>query len=84
METKTPTATKNLTVVVAGSGAKHDIAIAPGTTAGDITRQLRLTGYSLAKDEQASSFFRDDENVYAEVKDGTKLWASTEAKVGVA
>ena len=73
---------KALTIVVAASGDKRDIAIEPGTTAADILEQTGLKGYVLSKDGDSSTFFAPTQNVYPEVEDGQKLWASTEPKVG--
>jgi hypothetical protein len=73
---------KDLTVVVAGTGEIKDIAIESGTTADDVLRSIGLQGYALSKDGSSSTFFQRKENIYPLVEDGTKLWASTDPKVG--
>jgi hypothetical protein len=60
-----------------------DVEIAPGTSAGDIIRQLGLQGYLLSTGPTSDRFFGDDENVYTAVSDGDKLFATTRAEVGV-
>jgi len=73
--------TKNLSVVVAGSGAIKDITIKAGTTAKDIVRDLGLTGYKLSKKADEAPF-GENENVYPQVEDGDKLYTSTRADAG--
>jgi len=73
---------KDLTIVVAASGDKKDVTIEPGTTASDILKQTGLQGYVLSKDGDSSTFFAPKQNVYPEVEDGQKLWATTDPKVG--
>jgi hypothetical protein len=55
----------------------------PGTTAGEILRELHLQGYLLSTGPNSTSFFGETENVYPRVQDGDKLFASTRAEVGV-
>jgi len=74
---------KNLSVVVAGSGQIRDVAIEPGTTAGDVLHQLTLQDYLLSKGPN-EPFFAAAESIYDKVKDGEKVFASTKAEVGVA
>jgi hypothetical protein len=73
---------KRLSVVVAGSGQIHDVEIQPGTTAGDILRQLHLENYLLSKGPN-DPFFANTESVYDKVNDGEKICCSTKAEVGV-
>jgi len=56
--------------------------IQPGTTSRDVLRQLNLEGFHLSHD-RSGDFFADTENIYARVEDGDKVFASTEAPVGV-
>jgi hypothetical protein len=75
---------KTIAIKVAGSEQEPiDVEIAPGTTAGDILRQLGLQGYLLSTGPTSDRFFGDAENVYAAVRDGDKLFASTRAEVGL-
>ena len=74
---------KDLTIVVAASGEKKDITIEPGTTAADILQQTDLQGYTLSKDGDSSTFFTPNQNIYEEVEDGQKIWASTKPDVGM-
>ena len=75
---------KTIAIKVAGSDQEPlDVEIAPGTSAGDIIRQLGLQGYLLSTGPASDRFFGDDENVYSAVADGDKLFATTRAEVGV-
>lgn len=75
---------KTIAIKVAGSEQEPvDVEIAPGTTAGDILRQLGLQGYLLSTGPNATAFFAEDENAYTVVRDGDKLFATTRAEVGV-
>jgi len=73
---------KDLTIVVAATSERKDITIEPGTTAQDILKKCGLEGYVLSKDGDSSTFFADKQNVYPEVEDGQKLWATTKPDVG--
>ena len=73
---------KDLTVLVAGTGEPRDITIEPGTSAQDVLRQLDLDGYVLSRDGDSATFFTPTENIYPDVEDGVKLYASTDPKVG--
>lgn len=74
---------KRLSVVVAGSGQIRDVEIMPGTTAGDVLQQLNLSDYLLSKGPN-EPFFARHETVFDKVEDGSKVFASTKAEVGVA
>lgn len=73
--------TKNIVVLVAASGVLKNAVIKAGTTPKDIVRDLGLTGYMLSK-SSTDPPFGDDENVYPQVEDGDKLYASTRADAG--
>lgn len=73
---------KRLSVVIAGTGQIRDLEIQPGTTAGDILRQLNLPDYLLSRGPD-TPFFASAESVYDKVGDGEKVFASTKAEVGV-
>jgi hypothetical protein len=76
---------KTIAIKVAGSAHEPtDVEIAPGTTARDILHQLGLRGYLLSTGPTSDRFFGEDENVYAVVGDGDKLFATTRAEVGTA
>lgn len=72
---------KKICVSVVGSGQLHEITIQPGTTAGDILRDLNLADYLLSKSPSAE-FFAATESVYDKISDGEKVFASTKATVG--
>jgi hypothetical protein len=72
---------KKVCVSVVGSGQLHEITIQPGTTAGDILRDLNLSDYLLSSSPSAD-FFPSSESVYEKVADGQKVFASTKATVG--
>lgn len=72
---------KNITVIVAGTGQHHDLAIEPGTTASDILRQINLAGYRLTRNN--GQFAIDpNENLYPILTDGEKLAATAKTDVG--
>ncbi len=73
---------KQLTVIKAESGQPVDIEIQPGTTAGEILTHIGLgKGYVLSGG-RGQEPFGNDENVYEQVADGSKLYASTPVEVG--
>ena len=71
---------KHLVVIVSGTGQPHDLEIQPGTTAGDVLKQIGLTGYVLQKNGENP--FGETENIYPRVEDGEKLYANSPATVG--
>lgn len=72
---------KNISVLVAGTGSIKDITIKPGTTANDILTELDLGGYHLTKAKGEPPFAEAD-NVYTQVENGAKLYATTDAEAG--
>lgn len=74
---------KRLSVVIAGTGQIRDVEIQPGTTAGDVLNQLSIPDYLLSKGPN-DPFFANRETIFDKVEDGTKIFASTKADVGVA
>ena len=74
---------KHLSVVVAGTGQIRDVEVQPGTTAGDILRQLNLKDYLLSRGPN-DPFFAAAESVYDKLNDGEKIFATTKAEVGTA
>mgnify|MGYP001600195208 CR=1 FL=1 len=74
---------KNVAIVIAGSGTIRDLSIKPGTTAKDILSELGLQNGALSKGANDAPFAASD-NVYEAVTDGTKLFASDTADVGLA
>ena len=72
---------KKVCVSIVGSGQLHEITIQPGTTAGDILRDLSLSDYLLSRSPSAD-FFASTESVYEKLADGQKVFASTKATVG--
>ena len=74
---------KRITVRIAGSTREAQaITIQEGTTAGDVLRQLGLSGYLLSA-KGSESYFGDDEVIYPQVSENELLFASTTADVGV-
>lgn len=73
---------KRLSVVIAGSGQIRDVEIQPGTTAGDVLQQLSIPDYLLSKGPN-EPFFASREAIFDKVDDGSKIFASTKAEVGV-
>ena len=66
--------------VVAGDRI-HDIIVRPGTTSHDIIRQLEIpSDFSLSKRDGV--FFGDSEDVYGQLREGEKVFASAPAIVG--
>jgi hypothetical protein len=72
---------KKVCVSIVGSGQLHEITIQPGTTAGDILRDLNLPDYLLSRSPSAD-FFAATESIYEKIADGQKIFASTKATVG--
>lgn len=59
----------------------HDITVGPGTTIADVRRQLRLPdGFLISS--RAGLPFGESEEIYGQVPDGSKLYASAPAVVG--
>jgi hypothetical protein len=74
---------KTVYVKIAGSEREGmEIRIKPGTTAGDVLRDLNLTGYLLSLGPNSRQFWGEDEPIYPQVQDGDKLYATTPAEVG--
>jgi hypothetical protein len=74
---------KEIAIKVAGSESDPiDRTIKPGTTAGEILADIGLTGYLLSTGPNSNRFFAEDENVYIQISDGDKLYATTPAEVG--
>lgn len=72
---------KSIAVLVAGSGQLHDLQIQPATTAGDVLRSIGLSDYVLSLDNDSPPV-PSNEEIYTRVKDGQKLYCSTEADAG--
>ncbi|MDD5599016.1 MAG: hypothetical protein PHV82_13795 [Victivallaceae bacterium] len=73
---------KNITVVIAENGEFRDLAIKPGTTAQDVLKSIGLAeGYVLSSGRGREPFGNDEE-IYAQVADGSKLFCSTPIEVG--
>jgi hypothetical protein len=73
---------KELLIVVAGSGERKPISIAPGTTVQDVLEQTGLHGYVLSRDGDPANMLPANKDLFPLVEDGQKVWASTVADVG--
>lgn len=73
---------KRITIVAAESGMHHDLIIQPGTTAADIRRQTGMDDQRVITKARGHEPFGEDENVYEQVPDGAKLYATTPVEVG--
>ena len=73
---------KDITVVTAESNQTNDLAIQPGTTAREILEQIGLAAPYILTSGRGQEPFGGDENVYEQVADGAKLYASTPVTVG--
>jgi len=73
---------KNIAIIVAGAQGQEikDLAIKPGTTARDVLQTLGLDRYVISKGD--GKVFGPRDNVYEQVENGEKLYATTEAEVG--
>lgn len=74
---------KNVAIIVAGAQGEQeikDLTIKPGTTARDILQTLSLNRYVISKGD--GKVFGPRDNVYEQVENGEKLYATTEAEVG--
>lgn len=74
---------KNITVIMSGTNARHDLAIEPGTTGQDVLRQLNLDGYFLTR-QQGTQGINPTENLYSLLADGEKIEANSQMTVGEA
>lgn len=72
---------KNITIVSAETGQVQDLVIQPGTTAGDIRRQLGLSERQVITKARGQEPFGDDEEIYS-VPQGAKLFVATPIEVG--
>lgn len=73
---------KKITAVIAESGKHHDLEMLPGTTAQDVLNQVGLPeGYVLSSGKGQEPFGSDEE-IYSQIADGCKLFASTPVEVG--
>ena len=72
---------KQVAVSILGSGELLDRTIAPGTTAGDLLRDVNLPNGLLSKSREGE-FFANSDPIYDKITDGQKLFASTPASVG--
>ena len=71
---------KQVAVSILGSGELLDRTIAPGTTAGDLLRDVNLPNGLLSKSREGD-FFANSDPIYDKITDGQKLFASTPASV---
>ena len=75
---------KNISVRVSGADGTSEIkeiTLKPGTTAGDIKKAAKLEEYNLSKGK-GKAFIADNEDVYTQVEEGDKLYASLISDVG--
>lgn len=73
--------TKNVSLVVAGSGEIRDLSIGPGTTVEEVLEASGLRGYLVSQGPD-QPFLQRDEDVYRAAPEGAKLYASTPAEAG--
>jgi len=73
---------KSITVVVAATNQVNELAIKPGTTAKEILQQMNLPDSYVLTSGRGQEPWGADENVYAAVVDGAKVYASTPVEVG--
>lgn len=74
---------KKITIVPAMGGNYTDLDIKPGTTARDVIRQLGLADDYVLTHGNGSEAIPMDENLYETVKDGAKLYSTTEVSVAL-
>ena len=68
-------------VAVVCGNTIHDILVRPGTTSGEIVRQLELP-HDFVLSKRDGILFGDHEEVYGGLRDGEKMFASAPAVVG--
>lgn len=73
---------KRITVVTAESGKHHDLVIEPATTPRDILSKVGLDDRYVLTKGRGQEPFGETENVYEQVLDGAKLYATTPVEVG--
>ncbi len=74
---------KNVAVVIAESGKIHDMAVKPGTTAQDLLNAIGLSEGYILSSGRGQEPFGNDEEIYDQITDGCKLFASTPVEVGL-
>src|ERR1035438_2936496 len=73
---------KQITVIPATGGAYSDLTIQPGTTPRDIKKQLGLAENFVLTRGRGTEPVPENEDIYASVTDGTKLYATTDVQWG--
>ena len=73
---------KRIAVVNAATNQVHDLTIAAGTTTKDILKQCGFPEDYVLSSGRGQEPYGADENIYAVVADGGKLWASSAVEVG--
>ena len=72
--------TKHVSIVLAGSGEQiHEVEIPRGTTVRDLAQRLNLVGHLSKHGDPAP--FGENEEVYARIDDGDKLFLSPSTPV---
>jgi hypothetical protein len=74
--------TKTIELVVAGSGEIKDLEVGPGTKVREVLQASGLRDYHQVSIGADQPFLRPDDDVYDNVPDGGKLWATTPAVAG--
>lgn len=72
---------KQVTVCMLDSGKNIDRTVAPGTTAGDLLRDVGLPN-GLLSGSRNGDILANADGIYDKITDGQKLFASTPASVG--
>lgn len=73
---------KRIAVVNSATNQVHDLTIAAGTTTRDILKQCGFPEDYVLSSGRGQEPYGADENIYAAVADGGKLWASSAVEVG--
>ena len=73
---------KTIVVKIAGAGEPREAVIHPGTTTSDLLDSLNLDRSFLVTKDPASEPFGLDENIFAQLDDGQKIYAAPAMEVG--
>jgi hypothetical protein len=72
---------KNISLVVAGTGEVRDLTLTPGTTAREVLEATGLRDYLISAGPD-KPFLASEDDVFRAVPEGGKLYTSTPAVAG--
>ena len=73
---------KRIVIKVAGAGEPRDIVLRPGVTTKDVLDNLGLGRNMMLTQDAAGEPFAADENLWAKLEDGQKIYCAPTMEVG--